>query len=334
MYFYTRLGADTLKEKEEISINTVQYVKSGGILRQLSLYSDEQLQTSDCFGYKWGKRDTYESDSVKKNAKQWELDRYFDGDVSLARSFLTKGGNFLDAGCGSGFSASLLFGATLNQVNYFGVDISQAVDIAESRFLEENISGEFLQGDISNLPFSGPTFDVIFSEGVLHHTDSTQETFKYLVTLLKPGGKFLFYVYKRKAPIREFADDYIRQQLSYLSDEEAWKVLYSITKLGQELGNKKINIDIQEDIPLLEIPAGSYDLQRFFYWYFLKAFFREDFSTDEMNHINFDWYRPKNCHRHTKEEIEVWCYEAGMVINRMKVEEAGITVIATRIKSD
>ncbi len=51
---------------------------------------------------------------------------------------------------------------------------------------------------------------------------------------------------------------------------------------------------------------------------------------EEMNHINFDWFRPLNCIRSTPEEIQSYCQEAGLDIDRMDVQEAGITVIATR----
>ena len=38
----------------------------------------------------------------------------------------------------------------------------------------------FMQESIANLPFTEPMFDIVFSEGVLHHTDNTQNTFNHL----------------------------------------------------------------------------------------------------------------------------------------------------------
>jgi len=49
-----------------------------------------------------------------------------------------------------------------------------------------------------------------------------------------------------------------------------------------------------------------------------------------MNHINFDWYRPTNCHRHTPEEIKKWCNDNGLKINNMVIQDSGITVVAQR----
>lgn len=334
MYYYSLIGADSIGEGGYIEVNGIPYIQHKGILRQQSLYSKNQTQTEETFRFKWGKRDTYESESVMAAAKEWLIERYLNNNEDLVRKYCFEGANILDAGCGSGFSSLLLFGKELKNVNYLGVDISEAVDVAHTRFGEEGIEAEFIQADIGNLPFIWPEFDVIFSEGVLHHTDSTEKSLKYLANLLNPGGFFLFYVYRKKSPIREFSDDFVREKLTGLTDDEAWDALLPISRLGQELGGLNVSVTVPEDIPILGIPSGTYDLQRFFYWYFLKAFYRPDYSLDEMNHINFDWYRPMNCHRHTVEEIQKWCFEAGLRIDRMKVEEAGITVVAQKVVRD
>jgi arsenite methyltransferase len=61
-----------------------------------------------------------------------------------------------------------------------------------------------------------------------------------------------------------------------------------------------------------------------------KAFHHPDLSFDELNHINYDWYAPANAHRQTPDEVREWCSEAGLEIERERIEEAGITVIARR----
>src|SRR5262249_13386977 len=130
--------------------------------------------------------------------------------------------------------------------------------------------------------------------------------------------------------IREFTDDFIREQLRNLDDPQAWKALEPLTRLGVALGELNATIDVPEAIPFLGIPKGKVDLQRFFYWNICKLYYRPDFSLEEMNHINFDWFRPMNCHRHTPDEVRRWCAEAGLEIERMTVEEAGITVVARK----
>lgn len=295
-------------------------------------YSEAQEHTKDAFGFKWSKRETYESEAVKTNARRWLFERYCDNDPKRLETRLSGGGRkiILDAGCGSGYSALQFFGDHLKAHDYLGVDISDAVNVARERFNEAGYEGDFLKVSLLELPIPDESVDVIFSEGVLHHTDDTEKAFKYLAKKLKKNGFFMCYVYAKKAVVREFTDDYIREQIKNMPDEEAWKALEPLTKLGIALGELNITLDVPEDIPYLGIKKGKIDLQRFFYWNICKLYYRPEYSLDEMNHINFDWFRPMNCHRHTPEEIQKWCADAGLTIEHMNVQEAGITVVAVR----
>ena len=71
-------------------------------------------------------------------------------------------------------------------------------------------------------------------------------------------------------------------------------------------------------------------MQRLFYYGVLKAYFRPELSFDEMHHVNFDWFRPLNCHRHTAEEVTNYCDRAGLEIEHTNLQEAGITVVARK----
>ena len=41
-------------------------------------------------------------------------------------------------------------------------------------------------------------------------------------------------------------------------------------------------------------------------------------------------FTPKYAHRQTPDEVKAWCGEAGLVVEHMKAEEAGITTVARR----
>jgi hypothetical protein len=151
------------------------------------------------------------------------------------------------------------------------------------------------------------------------------------MSYLKPGGRMFFYVYRKKGPIREFTDDYIREKLQPLPPERAWEVLMPLTKLGKALGELDLDIDVPEAIDLLELPAGRINLQRLFYWHVFKAYYRPEMSLDEMNHVNFDWYVPRNAHRQTAEDVREWCQSLGLAIERENVQESGITIIARKL---
>lgn len=291
--------------------------------------SDDQSQTESTFGFKWAKRETYESDAMRSTARAWLFERYCGGDEAVLDAWLSGGRKkILDAGCGAGFSALLFFADRLKDHDYIGADISEAATVARDRFREAGIPGTFMQRDLLDLPIEDGSLDMIFSEGVLHHTDSTERALKTLAPKLRGGGRFLFYVYAKKAVIREFTDDSIREALRPMTDADAWTALESLTKLGMALGELAVEVNVPADIPYLGIKAGPIDLQRFFYWNICKLYYRPEFTLDEMNHINFDWFRPLNCHRQTPEDVSRWCDEANLEIERMDVQDAGITVVA------
>jgi len=291
--------------------------------------SEAQAQTEAAFGFKWALRDTYESEAVQNATRDWLIERYCDGDESKVDEWLAGGRKvILDAGCGAGHSALLLFGSRLKNHEYVGIDISSAVDVARQRFEERGIEATFVKANLMDAPVADSSVDLIFSEGVLHHTDDPEASLRFLATKLRPGGRFLFYVYAKKAVIREFTDDHVRQAIRNLSDEEAWESLKPLTKLGIALGELDTELTVPEDIPFLGIKAGRYDIQRFFYWNICKLYYREDWEFDEMHHVNFDWFRPLNCHRQTPEEVKQWCIDAGLAIERIDIQDAGITVVA------
>jgi len=287
--------------------------------------SEAQKQTASAFGYQWHQRNAVEDPGFASHARDWLYKQF--GEVRTAPWLK---GKMLDAGCGAGYSALQMFGEALNQVDYLGVDISNSIEVAEQRFKERGVKGRFMQADITNLPLPKDHFDVAISNGVLHHTDSTEVALKAVASHVKPDGRFLFYVYRKKSPVREFTDDYVRGLLQGMTPEQAWEAVKPLTKLGIALGELDIDITIPEDVPLLGIPAGKMNLQRFFYWHFCKAFYRADYEFDGMHLINFDWYAPKNAHRQSPEQVRQWCAEAGLAIEREFIDEAGIAIIARR----
>lgn len=294
--------------------------------------SERQKQTSTMFGHKWAQRDTYESEAWRAAMKDYYFRHY--GDVENAPWWKDYGPSpkILDVGCGAGYTALELLGSRLTTADYWGVDISSAYQVAATRFEERGLKGHFLQGDMTNLSLPEGEFDVILAEGVMHHTDNTEYAFKQVARHLKPGGRMISYIYRKKGPIREFTDDYIRAQISDLPPEQAWAALAPITQLGISLGELNAEIDIPKPIEVLGIPAGKINVQRLFFWHVMKMYYRPDWTFEEMQHVNFDWFAPKNAHRHTQEEIEKWCVDNGLVIDHLDLEElAGYSIIARKL---
>jgi SAM-dependent methyltransferase len=328
------VNGDDVTEGVLISDGAQSYRITNGIPRFVLTDDAGQKQTEDSFGYKWQRRDAWYSNEVVSACRSWLLQRYGFENAQAMGQFFGRHQRVLDAGCGSGFGSSLwIDSGWQGQSNsqWVGADISEAIDVAQER-LSKIPGTHFVQADILQLPFGAETFDAIFSDGVLHHTPSTEQALKSLALLLVPGGEILFYVYRVKSPLRELADDYVREAIADMEPAAAWEALKPLTRLGQALAELKTAVEVTEDVPLLGIKKGRYDVQRLIYWHFAKLYWRDTFSFEENNHVNFDWYHPRYSWRHTEEEIRRWCDEAGLKIVRLDdTQESGFSVMAVKV---
>lgn len=311
------------------------YPICSGIPRFAGLDDVGQHQTEESFGYKWNRRDSFDSPAMVQNMRTWLVAKYGFDDADAMRRYFAGRNRILDAGCGAALSSSTfvdkawLKDSAAQKTEWCGVDISTAVDVAQSR-LGAIDRTHYVQADLLALPFQRGSFDTIFSEGVMHHTPSTRQAMLSTADILANGGEFLFYVYRKKGPIREFTDDYIRDAIAGMAPEEAWESLRSLTALGQSLAELDVEVNVPQDVPLLGIKAGKIDVQRFVYWNVAKMFWSPDLTFEENHHINFDWYHPRYAHRQTAEEVRQWCDEANLAVTYLKEEEAGLTVRAIK----
>jgi ubiquinone/menaquinone biosynthesis C-methylase UbiE/uncharacterized protein YbaR (Trm112 family) len=298
---------------------------TGGIPRLLSQdeLSEAQKETQDSFGQKWSRIPDYGYEAKTKEFHlNWYLQRYGWGNLVSLIDFLSTKQFILDAGTGLGRDVKLYAEHTKGQV--FGVDISRSIDIAYQH-IGHLPNVHFIQGDLTNLPFAKGFFDYIASDGVLHHTPSTENSFKSLVPCLEANGDIAIYVYKKKGPVREFCDDYIRNHATNLSAEACYDFSKAVTRLGKSLSDMNAEISIPEDIPYLELKAGKHNLQRFIYWNMFKCFWKDDYDFETNVMVNFDWYHPQYAHRHMPEEVRQWFQDMNLDILHFDVIESGIS---------
>jgi len=96
--------------------------------------------------------------------------------------------------------------------------------------------------------------------------------------------------------------------------------------LGKSLSDLKKKITIPNDIPILGIKSGTYDVQRFIYWHFLKCFWDPSDNLERSIGVNFDWYSPKYAYRHTPAEVKKWYKESKVKIIHFNEIESGISI--------
>ena len=312
-------------EGELLSGSGRRYPITSGVPRMLpaELIDEGQKETEEAFTAKWQRaRNFGHEDRSRSFYINWYLERYKFGTIDALRDFLNGKTRILDAGTGNGRDTRLYAENCSGTV--FGVDISGSIDSAYAH-LKAHSNVHLIQADLTRLPFPDGFFDFIACDQVLHHTRDTEESFHKLVSHLAPGGDLSIYVYRKKAPLRELADDYLRSAAAEMGEEEAWKLSEQLTELGRALSELNASVTVPE-ISALGIKAGTYDVQRFIYWHMLKCYWNSSLNYGDSVITNFDWYRPLYAHRHTADEVRKWYSDAGLEIITFDECDAGISV--------
>ena len=211
------------------------------VAKDLLLDQDSSsLQTQSAFSDKWEKLKedlSVDADEPWKNFQlSWFLTLYGFSSREDFREYLQRSCPsplFVDAGCGKGYKSAWI--ASLNpNAEVIGVDFSTSVSNAAKRY-KHSSNVFFMQADIANLPIDDTVVDLILCDQVLHHTPNPAQTLQEFFRVLKPGGKLLTYVYRKKALPRELLDEYFRDAVHTLGDHEIWKLSKGMTDLGKLL---------------------------------------------------------------------------------------------------
>ena len=290
-------------------------------------------QTYRSFYDKWEKnKDLAFSETLREGSDIYSWILNWNGFKSTGefQRWLSNKNKILDAGCGNGRVTALLRKHSPESTKITGIDLTSA-HIAEKN-LNKFKNLEFKQFDLLDDLRELGSFDLIYCQEVLHHTLNPEQAFKNLCSLLTVGGEIAIYVYKLKAPSREFCDEFIRNEISNLPYEKSMKVMQEITDFGMALHNTDKNVTVP-NLEVMGIKGGTYSIQRLIYHFFMKCFWNPDLDFDANAAINYDWYHPQLCSKHSLEEVEDWFIKNELSIKHTNVDHYGITLRGTKEKS-
>jgi ubiquinone/menaquinone biosynthesis C-methylase UbiE len=108
-----------------------------------------------------------------------------------------RGARLLEIGCGMG---SDLLQFARGGARCTGIDLTpRSIEITQQRFRVYGAKGNFMISDGEHLPFRTESFDVVYSNGVLHHTPDTAGAIREVHRVLRPGGVAKVMLYHRNS---------------------------------------------------------------------------------------------------------------------------------------
>jgi len=108
-----------------------------------------------------------------------------------------RGRRMLEMGCGIAMAGRLL---SEHGADYFGIDASRrSLALAQTHLGQQGLRARFTNADGTSLPFADGTFEVVLSDGVVHHIPDMERACRELVRVTAPGGTVRVMVYNRRS---------------------------------------------------------------------------------------------------------------------------------------
>jgi ubiquinone/menaquinone biosynthesis C-methylase UbiE len=103
------------------------------------------------------------------------------------------GQDVLEVGAGIGTDLAQF---AANGARTTDIDLSAGhLQHARRNFELRGLAGRFVHQDAEIIPFDDASFDLVYSNGVIHHTPNTQHVIDEMWRVLRPGGKLVVMVY-------------------------------------------------------------------------------------------------------------------------------------------
>lgn len=280
----------------------------------LASLSTERSADTFSFSYQWSK--------YQQSELTWEL--YLDERIDIFYSYFSltsdqiDGYCLLDAGCGNGTLSARL---AAEGFEVFALDYSDSVYRAyQYQLFNPQVTDQvfdrlhYLQGDVLHPPFEANQFDLVYADGVLHHTQDTRSSFIALAQLVKPGGRFFVWLYRKDTkPIITFKN----------------RLVSSVRRLTRNLSirQKMALCYFGATLLLLGVRLG-----------YIFGYKKRRIIPIKLKAVNlFDVISPQFNHLHSPAEVTSWFREAGYTdikdvsIPEYRLDEAGFAMIGTRL---
>ena len=153
-----------------------------------------------------------------------------------------RGARLLEVGCGMGTD---LLQFSRGGARCVGVDLTpRSIEITQHRFKLYGADGAFMISDAENLPFRDESFEVVYSNGVLHHTPDTEGAIREVHRVLRPGGVAKVMLYHRNS-LNYWVDVVLRRGVlhaEFLRGRSAEEIMSRVIEFSDHGGRPLVKV--------------------------------------------------------------------------------------------
>ncbi|HEV7842954.1 MAG TPA: class I SAM-dependent methyltransferase, partial [Pyrinomonadaceae bacterium] len=154
-----------------------------------------QQWTGDPCGAKYGAKYQFATRGFFDEVERHRYQEYAPWMPSIMGFNDYKGARLLEIGCGMGTD---LLQFARGGAHCTGLDMTpRSIEISRLHFDLYQMRADFVVSDAETLPFTDESFDVVYSNGVLHHTPGTEQAIREVHRILRPGGTAKVMLYHR-----------------------------------------------------------------------------------------------------------------------------------------
>lgn len=156
-----------------------------------------QQWTGDPCGAKYGEKYRFATREFFDEVERHRYQEYAPWMPALMGFNSFRGARLVEIGCGMGTD---LLQFARGGAHCTGVDLTpRSIEISRLHFDLYQMRADFVLSDAERLPFTDESFDVVYSNGVLHHTPGTAQAICEVHRILRPGGVAKVMLYHRRS---------------------------------------------------------------------------------------------------------------------------------------
>src|SRR5262249_9749597 len=146
-----------------------------------------------------------------------------------------------------------------------------------------------------HLPFRRASFDLVYSQGVIHHTFSTEKAFKVISEFVRPGGNLFVWVYSLDSHLlpKGFKGFVLRTRKT---------VEFYLRPLVSRPPKALRDLLFGVLTTIFHLPIK------------MTMIHKDKWKRNDTDHCLRDWLSPRYAHRHSYNEVMEWFEQRGFTV--------------------